>query len=283
VSGNSPTLVPTAADGSPLANAITWIDRRSTEEARWIGEMRGCPTDASHFLPKALWLLRNRPRIYEGSRWFFSCPEYVVFKLTGVAATFLPTSQYARSIMWDAEAVRSVGKVTAACAGETGVPEGVPVFAGAPDYIVSLLGTAAVAPGRACLRSGTSEGVNLCSRTEVRDPRLMCVNHIAEGCFNVSGFSSCPLTGERAPIWDPDARGAFIGLTLNHRASDMTRAQRSVVPDQGGRNGQAHFRAGGCGFGSRRRRVPRPLRAGRVRVDRGSLGCDREDWRSLRA
>jgi xylulokinase len=32
------------------------------------------------------------------------------------------------------------------------------------------------------------------------------------------------LAGERAPLWDPNARGAFIGLTLNHRRKDMTRA-----------------------------------------------------------
>lgn len=32
------------------------------------------------------------------------------------------------------------------------------------------------------------------------------------------------LTGERAPIWDPDARGAFVGLTLNHGRTQMARA-----------------------------------------------------------
>ncbi len=92
----------------------------------------------------------------------------------------------------------------------------------------------------------------------------MCVSHVAEGCWNVSGFISTSgkalewflkasggsaagyerlfediaevpagadrllflpyLAGERAPIWDPDARGAFIGLTLNHGAREMGRA-----------------------------------------------------------
>lgn len=32
------------------------------------------------------------------------------------------------------------------------------------------------------------------------------------------------LSGERAPIWDPDARGAFVGLTLNHGRAQMARA-----------------------------------------------------------
>ncbi|GGN98146.1 gluconokinase [Saccharibacillus kuerlensis] len=32
------------------------------------------------------------------------------------------------------------------------------------------------------------------------------------------------LTGERAPLWNPDARGSFFGLTMNHRKEHMIRA-----------------------------------------------------------
>lgn len=32
------------------------------------------------------------------------------------------------------------------------------------------------------------------------------------------------LTGERTPYNDPDARGAFIGLNIQHERSDMTRS-----------------------------------------------------------
>ncbi|WP_322923463.1 gluconokinase [Paenibacillus campi] len=32
------------------------------------------------------------------------------------------------------------------------------------------------------------------------------------------------LTGERAPLWNPDARGSFIGLTMKHRKEHMIRA-----------------------------------------------------------
>ena len=146
----------------------------------------------------------------------------------------------------------------------TGIPTGVPIFAAGPDFIVSLLGTGTVAPGRACIRSGTSEGINLCSLTPIEDPRLMCLEHIAKGLWNISGIISTSgkalewfrdasgrsqksyesifeeieaipaganrllflpyLTGERAPLWDPGARGAFIGLTLNHGGGDMLRA-----------------------------------------------------------
>ncbi len=32
------------------------------------------------------------------------------------------------------------------------------------------------------------------------------------------------LTGERAPLWNPDARGSFIGLTMKHRKEHMIRS-----------------------------------------------------------
>jgi xylulokinase len=32
------------------------------------------------------------------------------------------------------------------------------------------------------------------------------------------------LAGERAPIWDPQARGVFFGITLNHRQEHLARA-----------------------------------------------------------
>jgi xylulokinase len=32
------------------------------------------------------------------------------------------------------------------------------------------------------------------------------------------------LAGERSPLWDPEARGSFVGLTLAHRRGNLTRA-----------------------------------------------------------
>jgi xylulokinase len=280
VSGNGPTLVPVDAAGAPLSNAMTWMDRRGQAEAAVISEKCGRHVDPTFYLPKAFWIFRNAPEIYERTRYFFSCPEMVAYALTGVAVTFLPTPQYTRYI-WEESQIRGlgmdpsrfppfiasgqvVGAVSAAGEAASGIPSGVPVVAGAPDFIVSLLGTGTVVPGRACVRSGTSEGINLCSRTETTDRRLLCVSHIAEGLYNISGMISTSgkalewfknttgkadasyesvladveevppganrllflpyLAGERAPLWDPNARGAFIGLTLNHRRKDMTRA-----------------------------------------------------------
>jgi xylulokinase len=284
-SGNGPTLVPVDAAGEPLAPALTWMDRRCVEEARIVSEKRGAPIDPTFSLPKALWFFRNRPAIYAKAARFYGCPEYVAMVLCGEAATFLPTPEYTR-YYWDEPLVRdlgmdpakfppfllsgkAMGRVTAAGEASTGIPRGVPVVSGGPDFLVSLLGTATVAAGRACVRSGTSEGINLCSAQPTEDRRLLCVSHIAAGFWNVSGMISTSgkalewfreaagrsaqsyedllaeieavppgaggllflpyLAGERAPIWDPAARGAFIGLTLGHGSAEMLRAVAESV------------------------------------------------------
>ena len=280
VSGNGPTLVPVGNDDRPLHPALLWMDRRCIEEAAAVSEMNGYYVDPTFYLPKALWFHRHTPEIYEKTKFFFSCSEYVDYLLTGNAVTIFPTEDYAR-FFWTEDSVSKlgmdwekfpssvglgthVGDTTAAAQEILGVPTGVPVYAGGPDFIVSIIGTGTVEAGRACDRAGTSEGINLCTDQKISDPRLLCVRHVIDGYLNVSGMVSTSgkalqwfkeitgnvdapfskliqdiqtvpagsnkliflpyLAGERAPIWDPNARGAFVGLTMNHGRREMTRA-----------------------------------------------------------
>lgn len=280
VSGNGPTLVPADGDGKPLGMALTWMDRRGVEEANIIAGVTGEYVDPAFFLPKAYWIYRNKPRIYDKVRYFFGCPEFIDYYLTGNAFTVLPSDQFTRYI-WTEEIIRKlkmdpgkfptfikpgqlVGKVCPEAGEILGIFPGARVFAGGPDFIMTLLGTATVIPGRACDRAGTSEGINLCSRKPIEDDRLMCLPHIIEGFHNISGIISTTgkalewcknvtgmgkmgydslfedismvpagsrgliflpyLAGERAPLWDPYARGTFIGLTTKHSGKDLTRA-----------------------------------------------------------
>ena len=280
VSGNGPTLVPIGADDQPLHPAILWMDRRCVEEAAKISELAGSYIDPTFYLPKGLWFFRNRPEIYEQAKRFMACPEYISYRLTGNAATILPAIGF-EPYIWTEDLVTQLnmdwdkfpdfvspgdrlGQTTEAARSTFGLPINVPVFAGGPDFIVSIIGTGTVAPGRAVDRAGTSEGINLCSPSPVSDPRLLCVRHVVDGYHNISGIVSTSgkalhwfkeitgqrdtpfdqlfrdienvppgaskllflpyLAGERAPIWDPHARGAFIGLTMHHSRREMTRA-----------------------------------------------------------
>jgi xylulokinase len=285
VSGNGPTLVPAGSKGEPLDFAMTWMDRRGVEEARMIAEITGRYVDPTFYLPKALWIHRNKPDVYRRTRHFCTCPEFVDLFLTGTACTVLPSAQFAPYI-WTPETIEqlgmdpqkfppfirpgeTVGEVRQEAEELVGIPAGTPVLAGGPDFVMTLLGTATVRPGRVCDRAGTSEGINLCAEGSIDDTRLMCLPHIIEGYTNISGIISTSgkalswfksisgrgeldyeslfedicqvppgsrsllflpyLAGERAPLWDPYARGAFIGLTANHGRKEMTRAVVEAV------------------------------------------------------
>jgi len=285
VSGNGPTLVPVGSKGEPLDFAMTWMDRRGVEEARMIAEVTGRYVDPTFYLPKALWIYRNKPGLYRRTRYFCTCPEFIDLYLTGRACTVLPSEQFTPYI-WTAGTIErlgmdpgkfppfirpgeTVGEVRREAEELLGIPAGTPVFAGGPDFVMTLLGTATVRPGRACDRAGTSEGINLCAEQPVEDRRLMCLPHIIEGYTNISGIISTSgkalswfksisgraeldydslfedicqvppgsrsllflpyLAGERAPLWDPYARGTFIGLTANHGRKEMTRAVVEAV------------------------------------------------------
>ncbi|HUI70157.1 MAG TPA: FGGY-family carbohydrate kinase [Spirochaetia bacterium] len=280
VSANGPTLVAVNRDGEPLDNAMTWMDRRAQEEADLIAEFSDAPLDASFYLPKALWIMRHRPEMYEKTQHFLACAEYVCFFLSGNPSRIIPTPLF-KEFFWNEEAIPQlhmdadkfppylepgeiVGTVSQRAQEAIGIPAGIPVIAGGPDYVMSILGTAAITVGRACDRAGTSEGINLCWAAPVRDPRLLCFPHIVRGEYNVSAMLSSsgsaiewaartlgkrgtdfetvwkdaqaarpganrllflPFLGtERFPIWDKRLRGSFLGLTLSHGRREMMRA-----------------------------------------------------------
>ena len=281
VTGNGPTVVAAGADARPLHPAITWLDRRSAAEANLIAERTGRPREAGFFLSKIYWLHRHVPQLYRQTHGFVSGPEYVELRLTGHWHTNLPAAEFQR-FYWDDEVVQELGMDPAKlppfiatgtplgttserAAAELGIPAGVPVFAGAPDYVMALLGTAAVTEGTTCNRSGSSDGVNYCSSRPVSDQRLLCLPHIIDGLFTVSGLISTTgkalewfarlvkgdqrlferaaqgaagaggalflpyLAGERTPLWRGDVRGVFSGLALEHGQLELARAVLEAV------------------------------------------------------
>jgi xylulokinase len=280
ISSNGPTLVPVSADGEPLDFAMTWMDRRGVREAELISEFSDSHVDASFFLPKALWISRHKPDLYRKTRWFLPCAEFVSYFLTGNAYRMIPNLHF-KEFFWNESAIDDVdldgdkfppfletgdhaGVVSDRAEDMLGIPSGLPVFAGGPDFAMSILGTAAVQAGRTCDRAGTSEGLNLCWSQPVKDRRLTCYPHITPGMYNVAAILSTsgaalqwaadslarrkgeveslvkeaqeapagagrliflPFLGpERFSLWNADMRGAFIGLTLEHTRAHMMRA-----------------------------------------------------------
>jgi xylulokinase len=192
ISGNGPSLVPLGKNGKPVFSALLWIDPGSVSVA-------GQP---SLFLPKALWLMEKKPEVYEKTAFFLGCPEYLVYCLSGEKCAFSPSTEFSPFI-WTAESCAAFGLDvekfpphvrTAGLAGRVGeraarvfgfLP-GTPIYSAGPDFLMALLGTAAVRPGLCCDRAGTSEGVNVCSQSPAASPKLRCLPHVIPGLWNAA-------------------------------------------------------------------------------------------------
>lgn len=278
VSGNGPTVVPVYSEPEgqgKVVHACTgtarlWLDRRSVAEAVEVSRLTGAFVDSSFVLPQILHMKHHEPGVYAKSRWFLSSSEFFVYLLTAQARSVLHAEDALRWY-WTADMLDKlgldadkfppfcrpgelVGTVSSVASRALGLPRGTPVFSAGPDFLVSILGCAVVSPGMVCDRSGTSEGVNLCTEQPLGDDRLMTYLHPVKPFHNVSGIISTSgkaidwarslvglhddgyeqmyrmmrnakpgsggmvflpyLSGERAPLWDPDARAVFSGLTL---------------------------------------------------------------------
>lgn len=196
MSGNGPTVVPVAPDGTAVADALLWLDDREQRVA----------DQPSFFLPKLAWFKANAPREYESSWQLMTCPEYLVYLAGGEPHSTSPSAEF-DPVVWNEAGIRaydldesklpplvrpgdSVGRTSSRAAEVFGIPPGVPIFAGGPDFLVSLLGTATVAPGRTCDRAGTSEGINFCDSEPTRAPGVRTLPHLVPGLWNVAGVLS---------------------------------------------------------------------------------------------
>ncbi|MBN2534559.1 MAG: hypothetical protein JXB88_16870 [Spirochaetales bacterium] len=280
ISGNGPTFVPVDAKGSPVCNAISWADIQSRKYIKELGEKTDKLVDPSFYLAKAYMLFKQKPELYEQVRWFLPCPEYISFFLTGNANTFLPAPGYT-AYMWTDDVIiktgmdkdkfppfilmgSETGKVGKAAGAKTGIPPGIPVFAGGPDFIMSLLGTDTMQVGRICDRTGTSEGINVFHHSPVHTKNLTTFPHIREGFYHISCvipfagkvlnwffdllhkkpdeyrqfYSSLPhippgsdaliflphVEQTKSSLWPSYRKGVFAGLTIEHKKEHLFKA-----------------------------------------------------------
>lgn len=167
------------------------------------------------------------------------------------------------------ESYEQVGALNDFAAEKTGLPKTVKVCAGAGDNAAAAIGTGTVGDARCNISVGTSGTVFISSKTFAVDPynALHSFAH-ADGSFHLMGCmlsaASCNkwwqeniigtsdykteekkireellghnhvfflpyLMGERSPINDVNARGTFIGMSMDSTRADMTLAMLEGV------------------------------------------------------
>jgi xylulokinase len=294
VSGLGPCLVAAGEDGHPLRSAILYgIDTRAGRE---IAELRerfgeaailercGSPLTSQSLGPKLAWLAREEPDVWARTRRWFTAGSYLVHRLTGedvldhhsasqcgplydvrtniwirewaeAAVPGLPLPRLA----WPQEAL---GVVSAAAAGETGLPQGIPVASGTIDSWAEVAASGLRGPGEALLVYGTTMFLLEVGTAARPDSRLWSTTSYLPGSRNLAGgigaagalatwfhgvtgaesldelfeeaaaagpgaggLIALPyFNGERTPLFDADARGALFGLTTAHGRGHVLRA-----------------------------------------------------------
>lgn len=295
LSGQMHGVVLSDAGGKPMRPAVLWADARSGEQ---LGAYRALEPEHLRALanppatgmagPSLLWLRENEPASYRAARWALQPKDWIRLRLTGEAAA--EPSDASATLLYDLEAdgwawpvvealgLRAellaplvpsgavAGTLTAEAAGAMGLPEGLPVAAGAADTAAASLGTGLLGEGAVQLTVGTGGQIVAPRELPSGDPRrrthlfraahedpsgrfyaMAAVQNAGlalEWVLGVLGaswdeaygeaFAVPPgaggvlflpyLSGERTPHFDPRARGAWVGLGLDHGRGHMLRA-----------------------------------------------------------
>ncbi|MCL2067401.1 MAG: FGGY-family carbohydrate kinase [Treponema sp.] len=286
LSGNGPSLIPVFDEpelrrDNLLLNAAParmWLDRRAAREAGEVSTVAGSFADASFFLPKALFIKNNEPELYGRTKYFLGCPEFLAFALCGQARFVFPSKGF-EGWFWTEEILKRLkldaakfppfirpgetfGELLPAVASQFGFPQKIPVISGGPDFFAAIVGAGVRQPSQACDRTGTSEGINVCTENQINDRRLFSCGHPVEPYWNLSGvisttgkavewgcklfgleslgefsalaYNSEPgaggltflpyLEGERSPVWDPAARSVWRGISLSSGRAEFARS-----------------------------------------------------------
>lgn len=288
-------LVALDKDDQVLRPAILWNDGRTAKQVDYLNETIGRETlskytaniaFAGFTAPKLLWMRENEPELFARIEKIMLPKDYIVYCLTGVHAT--DYSDASGMLLLDVEhkcwskemceisgvqehwlaklheSWQAVGPLKPEAAKALGLPENVPVCAGAGDNAAAAVGTGTVGAGGCNISLGTSGTIFISSDKFGVDPNnaLHAFAH-ADGGYHLMGCmlsaASCNkwwcedilktddypaeqaditpeklgrnhvfflpyLMGERSPINDTNARGAFIGMTMDTSRADLVQA-----------------------------------------------------------
>lgn len=164
----------------------------------------------------------------------------------GISEETLPTLQ---------SPFEPAGRLLEGPAKECGLKAGIPVYTGCNDFYASLLGMGIVKPGDCFDVTGTSEHMGMITEKLVQDEQVIASPYL-NGCvaYGVTASSGGSLdfglreldllnvsyekyrnkkklpiflpyvNGERAPIYDAEARGVFFGIEADTTREDMAYA-----------------------------------------------------------
>lgn len=189
------TVVNLGRDGLPLRPAIVWLDQRRADVRPhlawwWEAALRAIRMrdTVAYFTreAEANWIAQHEPSLWSRTDKYLLLSGYLNFRLTGRLADSVASQvgyvpfDYRRGRWaprwdwkWQCLPIRremlpelvapgaQLGSVSATASRDSGLPEGLPVIAGAADKACEVLGAGCLSPEIACLSYGTAATINV--------------------------------------------------------------------------------------------------------------------------
>lgn len=280
-------------DGRAVRPAILWIDERARQQVArlseqlgraWIRDISGKPPDPTPALYAAAWLLEHEPDAIKDAYALVDVNGFLMHRLTGKLVTSTASADPLGMIGlmegdWQDALVAAAGlrrdqlpdlvkpgavcgKLTASAADLCGLPEGLPVAAGAGDGQAMGLGMGVHEPGKAYISLGSGVVSGIYSRGYVtsdafrtlispsgdgfmletvlrsgmqlvdwvvRTTKAASIVELEQDAGAITPGSDGLLvmpywSGVMSPYWDETARGAILGFSLDHTPAHIFRA-----------------------------------------------------------
>jgi xylulokinase len=213
VSGQMHATVAVSKEGGLLSHsALLWCDKRSIPQCMKIrkaideleyAKITGNIVSTSWVGPHIMWIKDNFPHVYEKTYKFLTSEGYIIYKLTGkftidwseASGTYLFDI---RKMKWSEEIAQLlgidldkmpeifksyevVGNVTEEAAKITGLKAGIPVVAGAGDFLCAALGVGCIAEGTSFIMTGTASDIAAFVRNPLITSNLLNLHHAIDG------------------------------------------------------------------------------------------------------
>ncbi|MEA3486521.1 MAG: FGGY-family carbohydrate kinase [Thermodesulfobacteriota bacterium] len=201
------TVINIDRNGKPLRPAMIWLDQRKTYGQPPLGGIWGLlfklarVSDTISYLQteaEANWIRTYQPDIWEKTHKYLLLSGYLTYMLTGefvdsigCQVAMIPFDykglRWAPDWDWKWKVLpverellpelippgQPLGSISRKAAGETGIPEGLPLIAAAADKACEVIGSGSLEPSTGCLSYGTTATINVTSRKYVEAVPLL--------------------------------------------------------------------------------------------------------------
>jgi len=172
ITGNGPTAVAVTEDGkAPVA--VLWNSKGQN------------PSNPS-FLPRIKALKENYPSVYRNARYILGTSEYLAYVLTQKACMAAPVEGFEKFYALDDSIDSKLVPPFMESGTILGYYNNIPVLVPWPDFVPAIIGSGAVHPGMLCLRTGTGDGINLCTEKPVHMDGFLTSRHPNKVDWNLS-------------------------------------------------------------------------------------------------